>query len=118
MQAKRIAVNENNDSAGQATSATLQTPTEPREETNYHNIWGAVSVEPQNSGANCQGTWLLWIVRENATLATLTDVVVNGETNNATIIACGVFSASNESPYNSGAIHPETSSCGTISLVI
>ncbi len=109
MQAKRINVFESNDGAGGTTIVTLIVPTDPREEVNFHNIWGSVSVEPQDAGANCQGTWLLMLIRENQTIPTMTDAVVNGETNNATIIACGVFSASNESPYNSGAIHPETS---------
>ncbi len=109
MQAKRIVVNETNDGAGGQTDATLAIPTDIREEVNYHNIWGSVSVEPQNAGANCQGTWVLMILRENATLPLLTDTVINGESNNAVIIACGVFSASNESPYNSPPIHPETS---------
>ncbi len=109
MQSKRIQVNEANQSAGAQISATLVVPTEPREEVNFHNIWASVSVEPQNAGANAQGTWFLVILRENQTQATLTDTVVNGETHNSVIIACGVWSASNESPYNSGAIHPETS---------
>ncbi len=109
MQAKRIAVKEQNEGAGSEVSATLETPSDPREETNFHNIWGSVSVEPQNAGANCQGTWILLIVREGVTLSTMTDTVVNSEVHNANIIACGVFSCSNESPYNSGPIHPETS---------
>ncbi len=109
MQAKRIQLGEANRTAGQQVTAVFTVPTDPREEVNFHNIWASVSVEPQDAGANCQGTWLLLINRENSTLPTFTDVVVNGETNNATIIACGVFSASNESTYNSGPIHPQSS---------
>ena len=109
MQAKRIHVDENNNGAGAQTQAFLSTPTDPREESNYHNIWGSVSVEPQDAGSNCQGTWILMVIRENAITPSLIDVIVNNETNNAVIIACGVFSASNESPYNSGPIHPSTS---------
>ncbi len=109
MQAKRIQVNESNDGVGGFTSVDLLVPTDPREEVNFHNIWGSVSVEPQDAGANCQGTWALMILRENATAFALTDVVLNGETNNAIIIACAVFSASNESPYNSAPINPKTS---------
>ena len=107
-QAKRIQVNETNDGVGGVTNAFLTVPTEPREEINFHNIWASVTVEPQDAGANCQGTWLLGILRENATMPTVTDVVLNGESNNAIIIACGVFGASNESVYNI-SIHPETS---------
>ncbi len=109
MQAKRINVSESNDGVAGSTNAVLDTPNVPREEINFHNIWGSVSVEPQNADANMQGTWLLFLLRENATLPTLTDVVVNGEAHNASIIACGVYSASNQTPYNSGPIHPQSS---------
>ncbi len=109
MQAKRIQVNEINNGAGAQTTITLEIPTEPREEINMHNIWASVSVEPQDTDANAQGTWLLYVIRETETGPTFTDVVVNGEAHNARIIACGVWSASNQSPYNSGPIHPETS---------
>ncbi len=109
MQAKRIQVNESNDGAGGTTLVELETPTDPREETNFHNIWGSVSIEPQDTDANAQGTWVLYLLRENATNPAFTDVVTNGESNNAVIIACGVWSASNQTPYNSGAIHLETS---------
>ncbi len=109
MQAKRIQVFEGNDGAGGNTFTFLEAPTEPREEINFHNIWASVSVEPQDAAANCQGTWVLMINRENSIVANLTDVIVNNETNNADIIACGVYSASNETPYNSGAINPKTS---------
>ena len=109
MQAKRIQVAESNDGAGGVTLATLVAPTDPREEINFHNIWGSVSVETQDAGANCQGTWALMLIRENSTIPTLTDTIINNETNNSQIIACGVFSGSNESPYNSGPIHPATS---------
>jgi len=108
MQAKRIVVAENNDGAGGQTAAELTTPTDPREETNFHNIWGSVAIEPETAGANCQGTWVLMLVRENAVTPSMIDVIVNNQTNNAVIIACGVFSASNESPYTT-SIHPETS---------
>ncbi len=109
MQAKRIQVNEGNDGVAGTTSVSMTAPVDPREEVNFHNIWASVSVEPQDAGANCQGTWLLFLIRENATVPAFTDVVVNGETNNNSIIACGVYSASNESPFNSGPIHPSTS---------
>ncbi len=109
MQAKRIQIGEANRTAGQQVTATFVVPTDPREEVNFHNIWASVSVEPQDAGANCQGTWVLMVARENTTIPTLTDAVINGETNNAIIIACGVFSASNESTFNSGPIHPQSS---------
>ena len=107
-QAKRIQVNESNDGVSGVTNVELLVPTDPREEVNFHNIWGSVAIEPQDAGSNAQGTWALMLIRENATPPTLTDVVVNGETTNAIIIACGVWAASNETPYNT-SIHPSTS---------
>jgi len=52
---------------------------------------------------------VLYLRRENAGPIIWTDATTNSETNNAIIIACGVFSASNQSPWNSGAINPKTS---------
>ncbi len=109
MQAKRITVGESNDGVSGQTTASLETPTSPREETNFHNIWASVSVEPQDTDANAQGTWVLFILRENATAPVFTDSNINAENNNAVIIACGVWSASNQTPFNSGPIHPATS---------
>ncbi len=109
MQAKRIVVGEGNDGAAGFTLATLTTPETPREETNFHNIWGSVSVEPQDTDANAQGTWVLYVLRKNQIDLIFTDANLNTEDFNAVIIACGVWSASNQTPYNSGPIHPETS---------
>ncbi len=108
MQAKRIQVFVDNISAGSATNVTLTTPTSPREEINFHNIWGSVSIEPLNADANARGTWVLYIVPAGGATIAFTDVTVNNETDNVRIIACGVFCASNQSPYNM-SIHPETS---------
>jgi len=109
MQAKRIVVNEANNGAGGVVNASIVAPLDPREEINFHNIWGSVSVEPSTGDANAQGTWILMLVKENMDAPVLNDVTINGETFNAIIIACGVWSASNQTPYNSGAIHPQTS---------
>ncbi len=67
---------------------------------NFHNIWIGVAVEPETAGANAQGTWILIRNPENQTLPAFTDVVLNNETNNINIIACGIWSASNEAPFN------------------
>ena len=104
MQAKRIQVGETNSGAGGFITTAIGPPTTPREENNFNNIWFSVSVEPQNAGANAQGTWVLFLLRENATIPAFTDVVINGEAHNANIIACGAWSASNEAPFNSGAM--------------
>ncbi len=100
MQSRRIQVNEGNDGVGGSTEVKLTTPTSPREETNFHNIWLSVSAEPETAGANEQGTWVLFLLRENASTPTFVDATTNAELNNAIVIACGIFSASNESPFN------------------
>ena len=109
MQAKKIDVNESNNGAGANTSAKLSVPDSPREEVNFHNIWGSVSVEPQDADANAQGTWVLYVLKKNVTDISFVDLTIDNEEYNAYIIACGVWSASNQTPYNSGPIHPETS---------
>ena len=110
MQAKRIVVNEANAPAGSGVSAVLSVPLEPREAVNFHNIWASCSIEPQDSNANCQGTWVLFYLRDPTSgLKNWTDSLINLETFNAFIIACGVFSASNESPYTQSNVHPLTS---------
>ncbi len=109
MQAKRIQIAESNDGVGAQTTAILEVPTDPRQEVNMHNIWWSVSSEPQDAAANAQGTWLLYIIKENTTGPVFTDVVVNGESRNAEIIALGIFSTSNESPYNSGPLQIKSS---------
>jgi len=108
MQAKRIQVLEEDDGVGGSSAVSLEAPTSPREEINYHNIWGSVTMEPQTADANAQGTWVMYILRENANFVNFTDVVTNGESNNAIIIACGVWSASNQTPYTQ-VVNPKTS---------
>ncbi len=109
MQASRRAVNEDNLAAGAAVNVTLTVPTEPREEINFHNIWGSVSCEPQDAAVNAQGTWVLYVIRFGQPLVTFTDANFNLEGRNQQIIACGVFSAVNEMPWTSEPIHPKTS---------
>ena len=109
MQAKRIDVNELNTGVGGAVEVTLTVPTEPREEVNFHNIWGSVSCEPQTADANAQGTWVLFIRKIGQVTVVFNDANISAETQNAFIIACGVWSASNQSPFNSLPINPKTS---------
>ncbi len=99
MQPKRIQINEQNLGAGGQVDVELIVPDDPREEVNFHNIWIGATVEPQNAGANCQGSWILY-KRNAGTGATIfTDSVVNNEQQNQLFVACGVFSASNESVW-------------------
>ena len=100
MQAKRIQVNEANNGVGAQIAVNLNVLTTPREMVNFHNIWVSVSVEPQNTDANAQGTWVLLTLRENQVFGLFNDSNVNNEQANAYTIACGVWSASNQTPYN------------------
>ncbi len=99
MQAKRVQINEQNLGAGGQVDVELIVPDSPREQINFHNIWIGATVEPQNAGANCQGTWLLWNRRKDVTAITFTDAEMNTEDQLANIVACGVYSASNESVW-------------------
>ncbi len=109
MQAKRIQVSEGTLGVAGSLHTTLIAPLDPREDINFHNIWGGITVEPENADANAQGSWVLWVKRENAASIGFSDAIINGELSNAVIIACGVWSASNQHPFTSESIHPMTS---------
>ena len=109
MQAKRIQVNEQNIAAGASVIVFLVVPDDPREQVNFHNIWIGVTMEPQNADANAQLTWVLYHQRAGVAAPLFTDGTVNTETFNATVIACGVGSASNQSPFNLPATQIKTS---------
>ncbi len=100
MQAKRIQVNETNASAGNGINVILDVPLSPREAVNFHNIWIGATAEPQDADANNQGTWVLMSIDDpTVAIPTFLDALVNLESHNARIIACGVYSASNQSPW-------------------
>ncbi len=69
--------------------------------TNYHNIWFGMSIEPQNADANSNGVWVLWENR-NTNNPDTTWSLANILTDDFTmqIIACGVWTASNQTPFN------------------
>ncbi len=68
---------------------------------NYHNIWFGFSCEPVNADANAAGTWVLW-QNQDATNADPTwDFATLGDgTQNMRTIACGVWAAANQMPFN------------------
>ena len=69
--------------------------------TNYHNIWFGVGVEPETADANANGTWVLWEKRDtNASDTQWSIANLNSDNFNMQIIACGVFVASNQTPWN------------------
>ena len=68
---------------------------------NYHNIWFGFSVEPQDADANAQGNWVLWLKPDvTQTDVFWTDLNINAQTTTQFIIACGVWGASNQAPFN------------------
>ena len=68
---------------------------------NYHNIWWGFGVEPQNTDANSNGWWILWLKSNtNDADPAWTETQINSNDFNMLIIACGVWTASNQTPYN------------------
>ena len=68
---------------------------------NYHNIWLGISCEPTNADVNAQGTWVLWLKPDvTQTDVQWTDANLDSDDFNQMIIACGVWGASNQTPYN------------------
>jgi len=77
---------------------------------NAHNINFCFTAEPDSTDANAQGTWvLLCIPDELSGLLNPTFVNFEAEGANAFIWACGLWSASNQTPYTSGNINIKTS---------
>ena len=109
LQAKRIQVLEGNLLVTQTVTVILEVPTSPREEINFHNIWGSMTAEPDSTDANAQGNWGLYIIPDGGSVKDLGDASINNEVDNPRIIACGTFSCSNQSPYTIDSIHPLTS---------
>ncbi len=102
-------MNELNTGVNGQVQVILTVPTDPREQVNFHNIWIGVACEPQDAGANAQGTWALLIRRLESPGKLFSDVNVNAENFNAITVACGVWSASNETPFNLPATQIKTS---------
>ena len=68
---------------------------------NYHNIWFGFSVVPVAADANAEGTWVLWQKRDtNTTDPVFSPGIISGGDINMVIIACGVWAAANQMPYN------------------
>ena len=75
---------------------------------NCSNIWWDFTVEPENADANAQGVWVLYAINTDAidfttpiwNTGNLADQSLAG-----VVIAWGVWSCSNQSPFN---LHPQT----------
>jgi len=101
---KRISVLVDSDvTAGQQTSSRFGpgTGTIIRRLTNYHNIWFGFSAEPVVADANAAGIWVLWEKRDaNATDTLWSPATILTDDFTMQIIACGVWAASNQTPFN------------------
>ncbi len=100
---KRIEVDETAIGVGVQNSVRFGpgTGTILRRLTNYHNIWFGCGIEPQTADANANGKWILWQKPDAAQVdGVFSDTNINAGLLNMNIIACGVWSASNQSPYN------------------
>ena len=67
---------------------------------NCSNIWFSLSLEPENQDANAQGSWILYATQTRDTGITFDDTHLNDEPEAETIIAAGVWGATNQMPFN------------------
>ncbi len=68
---------------------------------NFHNIWMSLSAHPINADANAEGTWVLYLEPDSTEPIFSPSLVnINLENINFKIIACGIFHASNQTPFN------------------
>ncbi len=101
MQAKRISVVSNSGGVGTQQSNTVTMPTTPREQINAHNIHLSMGIEPESAGANANGTWALLCLEDvGKGIPAISPALLTTETENFSIIAMGVWVASNEGPFN------------------
>ena len=78
--------------------------------TNYHNIWAGLMVEPETADANAHGLWVLW-QKSNTNVADTDWTLANLQSDNFNmqVIACGLWGASNQTPYNMQPLHLNSS---------
>ena len=88
-------------SAGVVSSTHTLTAT--IDETNVVNVHGlrfSFAVEPEDANANANGTWVLsCLPRQTTPSVTPSTTSLETEVDNTVIWGCGVWTASNESPY-------------------
>jgi len=78
--------------------------------TNYHNIWAGLMVEPVDAAANAHGLWVLWLkanTNNPDTEWSLAEILA--EDSSMEVIACGLWGASNETPFNMQPMHLNSS---------
>ncbi len=101
MQSKSIAAATSTAGVGVQRSISIGPDPAIRRAVNYHNLWWSAAIEPENADANANGTWVLWTKRD-ITAADITWSIANldSETSINMVIACGVWQASNQTPFN------------------
>ena len=70
-------------------------------QTNMHNIWFSIGMNPSNADTNMSAQWAIYR-EEDSTRAIFNPsvTIINLETINYKIVACGVAYASNQTPFN------------------
>jgi len=77
---------------------------------NAHGLTYNFICEPENADANAHGTWSVWCLpRETTALPATSVAAFEAEGDNNVLWACGVWSASNQTPYTSPTFRPKTS---------
>ena len=70
---------------------------------NFHNVHFGFGVEPENADANANGTWVLWCIPDAVSAVPATAIsALEVEGSNPFLWAMGVWTASNQTPYNLG----------------
>ena len=68
---------------------------------NVHGLRCDFSVEPENADANANGTWAIsCLPRPSTAVPVISIAALELEADNPSIWACGVWAASNQTPYN------------------
>ncbi len=85
------------------------------DETNAVNIHGMIadfSIEPENADANANGTWALTCLPRVTTAVPAIGIsALETEGDNPVIIACGVWAASNQTPFNKTLVIKTSRNC-------
>ncbi len=72
---------------------------------NAHNLHLNFVCEPDTAGANATGTWVLYCIPDETSGVPTSGIAeLEAEGSNAFIWACGLWAASNETPFCSGDV--------------
>ena len=98
MQRKRIHISTANPAVSVQTN--LVGTIEESNGVNVHGLWADMAIEPENADANANGTWVLWCIPDPVSAVPAIGVgTLETEGSNPYIWACGVWAASNQTPF-------------------